>query len=53
MSKGIESIGERAFRGCSKLTTVNFHGTEEDFKSISIKSENEYFKNATVNYIED
>ena len=48
----VTSIGRSAFYNCSKLTTINYHGTEEQFKEIKIDSGNDYFKNATVNYIE-
>ena len=48
----VTSIGNSAFSSCSKLTTINYHGTEEQFKAIKISSGNDYFKNATVNYIE-
>ena len=52
ISNSITSIGASAFSSCSKLTTINYHGTEEQFKAITIGSYNDYFKNATVNYIE-
>ena len=52
ISNSITSIGASAFSSCSKLTTINYHGTEEQFKEIKIGSGNDYFKNATVNYIE-
>ena len=48
----VTSIGASAFSSCSKLTTINYHGTEEQFKAIKISSGNDYFKRATVNYIE-
>jgi hypothetical protein len=48
----VTSIGNSAFSSCSKLTTINYHGTEEQFKAIKISSGNDYFKRATVNYIE-
>ena len=48
----VTSIGQSAFYDCSKLTTIYYHGTEEQFKAITIGSDNYYFKDATVNYIE-
>ena len=52
ISNSITNIGNKAFDWCNKLTTINYHGTEEQFKAIKISSGNDYFKNATVNYIE-
>ena len=48
----VTSIGDSAFISCINLTTINYHGTEEQFKAIKINSGNDYFKKATVNYIE-
>ena len=48
----VTSIGNEAFKWCNRLTTINYHGTEEQFKEIKIDPGNDYFKNATVNYIE-
>ena len=44
-------IGNTAFDGCSKLATVNFHGTEEQWAAIEFKAGNEALTNAAVNYI--
>ena len=48
----VMSIGIATFLNCYSLTTINYHGTKEQFKAITIGSYNDYFKNATVNYIE-
>ncbi|MBP5342879.1 DnaJ domain-containing protein [bacterium] len=48
----ITSIGRYAFYGCSKLGTIYFYGTEEQFNKIQIGEGNSYFKNATVIFIE-
>ena len=48
----VTSIGNFAFYDCSNLTTINYHGTPEQFSAITIGSNNDYFKKATVNYIE-
>ena len=52
MPSSVTSIGNFAFYDCSNLTTINYHGTPEQFSAITIGSYNDYFKNATVNYIE-
>ena len=52
ISSSVTSIGNEAFYDCSNLTTINYHGTPEQFSAITIGSYNDYFKNATVNYIE-
>ena len=52
ISSSVTSIGSGAFYDCSNLTTINYHGTPEQFSAITIGSYNDYFKNATVNYIE-
>ena len=46
----VTSIGSYAFDGCSSLTTVNYKGTQEQWKKISIRSGNTYLTNATINY---
>ncbi len=52
ITSNITRVEQYAFYGCGKLTEINYHGTEEQFKAITIGSYNDYFKNATVNYIE-
>ena len=52
ISSSVTSIGTSAFFECRSLTTINYHGTPEQFSAITIGSYNDYFKNATVNYIE-
>ena len=44
------SIGESAFEGCESLTTVNYKGSQEQWKQISIGSSNSYLTGATINY---
>ena len=46
----VTTIDNGAFDGCNSLTTVNYKGTQEQWKKISINSGNEYLKNATINY---
>ena len=53
ISNSVTSIEKNAFSSCRSLTTINYHGTEEEFNAITIGSGNDYFKNATVNYIQD
>ena len=44
-------IGENAFSNCSNLTDVYYCGTEEQWKSISVDSNNNLLNNATIHYI--
>ena len=46
----VTSIGFQAFENCSSLTTVNYKGTQEQWKKISINYGNEDLKSATINY---
>ena len=46
-------VGNYSFSGCNRLTTIQYHETEEQFNEITLGSENAYFENATVIYIED
>ncbi|MDO5576857.1 MAG: leucine-rich repeat domain-containing protein, partial [Fibrobacter sp.] len=41
ISDGVTCIGKYAFSGCSSLTTVNYTGTEEQWKSIKIGDSND------------
>ena len=46
----VTSIGYGAFYNCSKMTDVYYLGTEEQWKSITIKEDNEPILNATIHY---
>ena len=47
----VKSIDRCAFLDCNNLTTVNYkEGSEEQWKTISIKDNNEPLKSATKNY---
>ena len=46
----VTSIGKYAFYNCKNLKTVNYTGTEEQWKAISIGSNNSYLENAPINY---
>ena len=46
----VTSIGNSAFSNCSSITTVNYKGSEEKWKKITIDNYNDPIKNATVNY---
>ncbi len=50
MHSSVKEIGANAFFGVSELT-VDFYGTEAEFKAIAMGEGNEALKNATVNYI--
>ena len=45
-----QSIGNNAFQGCTSLTMVNYTGSEEQWASITIGSNNSPLINATINY---
>ena len=46
----VTTIDNGAFDGCNSLTTVNYKGTQEQWKKISIHSSNGILTNATINY---
>ena len=43
-------IGNSAFYGCTSLKTVNYKGSEEQWKAISISNGNDSLTSATINY---
>lgn len=49
----VTNIGYQAFGECPNLTDIYYYGTEEDWNSISIGSDNECLTNATIHYIDD
>ena len=46
----VTTIGEYAFGYCSSLKDVYYLGSEEQWKAISVGSENDYLLNATIHY---
>ena len=48
--KNITEIGYAAFSGCTNLKTVNYEGSEEDWKAINIEEDNDALINAKINY---
>ena len=46
----VTTIGDSTFEGCSGLTTVFYAGTENQWKTISISSDNSRLTNATHYY---
>ena len=46
----VTSIGDSAFVGCSRLKDVYYTGTEEQWKKISIGSNNSCLTSATIHY---
>ena len=46
----VKSIGTSAFGYCSSLTDVYYAGSKEQWKAISVGSNNSYLTNATIHY---
>ena len=46
----VTTIGNYAFEDCSSLKDVYYSGSEEQWKKISIGSNNDYLLNATIHY---
>ena len=46
----ITSIGQNAFRYCSKLTNVYYEGTEEEWADINVGDGNDNLLSATIHY---
>ena len=49
--RSITLIKAQAFYNCSNLKIVNYKGSTEEWKFIYIDSDNDYLKNAKINYI--
>ena len=47
---GVASIGNSAFDGCWGLRNVYYTGSDEQWKTIIIGSDNSYLTNATIHY---
>ena len=48
--ESVTTIGDYAFYNCDSLTDVYYTGTEAQWKKISIGSDNDPLKNATIHY---
>lgn len=46
----VKKIHKMAFSGCAALTTVNYNGTEEDFKMIEIGASNTSLTSAQIKF---
>jgi hypothetical protein len=49
----VTSIGESTFEWCDNLTDIYYAGSEDEWNSISIESNNDYLTNATIHYNAD
>lgn len=49
----VTDIGYAAFNGCTALRDVYYAGTEDEWEDISISSDNDPLKNATIHYNSD
>ncbi len=47
----VTKINESAFKNCENLKDVYYYGNSAQWESITIGENNEYLKNATLNYI--
>lgn len=50
ISKNVTAIDAYAFSNCKNITDVYYTGTEEEWKEISIGSNNTYLTKATIHY---
>ncbi len=48
--KAVKNIRKGAFSGCENLKNVYYRGSEEEWKTISIESNNECLINSTIHY---
>lgn len=53
LPNSIKQIKDGAFAGCDKIKTVSYYGSKEEFKKISVGTENTYLTNAKILYICD
>ena len=51
--KSVTTIEEYAFRSCSRLSDVYYEGTEEEWNTITISSNNNSLRSATIHYNAD
>ena len=50
IGKSVTSIGDSAFRDCGSLTDVYYGGTEDEWKGITIGSDNHKLTDANIHY---
>lgn len=50
IGSGVTYIGDSAFHDCYSLENVYYHGTEEEWESVSIGYYNSYLTSATIYY---
>ena len=48
--KTVKEIDYNAFGECNKLKTVNYRGSEDEWKEIDIDGDNDPLEEATINY---
>ena len=53
IGSGVECIPSRLFYGCTGLKEVHFIGTEEEWKAVSIGSDNDPLINAAITYVKE
>jgi len=53
IGENVKTISNYAFYTCYNLTDVYYHGTQAEWKKITIGTNNDYLKSATIHYISD
>jgi hypothetical protein len=48
--KSLKLIGENAFKGCPRISSVEYAGSASAFSKITIEKGNDYFKSAAISY---
>lgn len=50
ITRSVETINQSAFENCTSLSDVNYLGTEDEWKNVTVEDGNDALLSATINY---